>query len=63
MPVESGAVVAAIGAALPPPGALRRMPRPASIHFTLTLTNATQPFFDYGMFRQPERLCRLAPVP
>jgi uncharacterized repeat protein (TIGR03803 family) len=30
---------------------------------TVTLTNATQPCFDYTMFRQPTRLYRLVPVP
>ena len=30
---------------------------------TVTLTNATQPYFDFTMFRQPARLYRLRPVP
>ena len=30
---------------------------------TVTLTNTTQPYFDFTMFRQPARLYRLVPVP
>ena len=30
---------------------------------TVTLTNGTQPYFDFTMFRQPARLYRLTPVP
>ena len=30
---------------------------------TVTLTNTTEPYFDFTMFHQPARLYRLVPVP